>query len=123
VAKKKRLSPNKLAKEKGYFANLKKIVGYEPRKAEYEVAAIQPIVDRLDDSLEREAQLLAELATVRDSIAEDGTALSEKNDGAALQTAAQFGEDSPEVQSLGRTRKSERKTRRPANTGGTAPNA
>jgi len=110
MAKKARLSPNKLAKEKGYFANLKQIAGYDPRKPEYEVAAIQPVADRLDASLERESQLMAELAQVRDSIAEDSTTFVEKNDGAALQVAAQYGEDSVEYQSLGRTRKSERKT-------------
>ena len=89
---------------------MKKIVGYDPRKPEYEVAAIEPVVTRLDASLEREAQLLGELAEVRDLIAEDSTMLVEKNDGAALQTAAQFGEDSVEYQSLGRKRKSERRT-------------
>jgi hypothetical protein len=110
MAKNARLSPNKLAKEKGYFANLKLITDYDPRKAEYEVAAIQPVINRLENSLEREAQLLAELAEVRDLIAEDSTTFVEKNDGAALQVAAQYGEDSPEYQSLGRTRKSERRT-------------
>lgn len=110
MAKNKRLSPNQLAKEKEYFSNLKQITDYDPRKAEYEVAAIQPVVTRIDASLEREAQLIAELATVRDSIAADCTTLAEKNDGAALQIAAQYGEDSTQYQSLGRTRKSERAT-------------
>lgn len=110
MAKNARLSPNKLAKEKEQFAALKKIADYDPRKTEYEVAAIQPVVDRIDSKLEREAQLVAELAAVRDEIAADCTILCEKNDGAALQIAAQFGEDSTEWQSLGRTRKSERAT-------------
>lgn len=115
MAKNKRLSPNELAREKGYFANLKVIDGYDPRKADYKVTEIQPVVDRLDASLAREAQLLAELAELRDSIAADSTVFVEKNDGAAIQVAAQFGDDSAEFASLGRTRKSERKTpkRRP----------
>ena len=119
MAKKKRLSPNQLAREKGYFANLKKIADYDSRKPEYEVAAIEPVVNRLDANLEREAQLLAELAALRDRIADDSTLLVEKNDGAALQVAAQYGEDSLEYQSLGRTRKSERRTSSGRPTGST----
>lgn len=118
MARNKRLSPNQLAKEKGYFANLKNIQDYDPRKEEYKVNKIQPVVDRLDTSLAREAQLIEELASVRDSIAADCTSLVEKNDGSALQVAAQYGEDSMEYQSLGRTRKSERRSggRRSTNT-------
>lgn len=124
MAKNARLSPNKLAKEKENFASLKQITGYDPRKDEYKVANIQTVVDRLDASLEREAQLNAELDTLRDQIAADCTALSEKNDGAALQVAAQFGEDSNEYQSLGRKRKSERATgrRSKSTNGGSEPN-
>lgn len=110
MAKNKRLSPNDLAKEKGYFANLKKIEGYDPRNPAYTVEAIETVVERIDARLEREAQLLGELAEVRDFLAADCTTLVEKNDGAALQTAAQYGEDSTQYQSLGRKRKSERKT-------------
>lgn len=111
MANKKRLSPNKLAEEKSNFENLKAIEGYHSQKPEYEVAAIQAVADVLDAKLAREAVLLAELAELRDDIAENGTVLSEKNDGATIQVAAQFGEDSPQYQSLGRKRKSERRTR------------
>lgn len=123
MAKNTRLSPTKLAKEKTYFANLKNIQGYEPRREEYAVAVIQPIHDRLDASLGREANLQAELAEVRDLIAADSTALVEKNDGATLQVAAQFGEDSAEYQALGRTRKSERATGRRRTSGNNTPNS
>ena len=123
MAKNKRLSPNKLAKEKGYFTNLKNIAGYRSLKPEYEVAVIQVVEDELDDFLVEETQLLARLATVRDKIAERGTTFAEKNDGSVTQVAAQFGENSPEYQSLGRTRKSERSTnRKPKNSGGNTPN-
>lgn len=122
MAKKKRLSPNQLAKEKGYFTNLKNIADYRPQRDEYAVEAIQPIEDDLDALLEEETRLLARLAEVRDGIAEKGTAFAEKNDGAAIQAAALFGEDSPQYQSLGRTRKSERSTgRRPGSGGGNTP--
>lgn len=121
MAKNKRLSPNELAKEKGYFANLKKIQDYAPHRAEYKVEAIEPVEGECDNLRELEAQKVAELKAVRDQIAAADTRLVEKNDGAAVQVASQFGEDSAEYQSLGRTRKSERKTggRR---SGGNTPN-
>lgn len=115
----KRLSPNDLAKEKGYFTNLKNIAGYRSQNPKYDVAAIQAVEDALDAALDEETRILDQLARVRDVIAENSAALVEKNDGAVTQVAAQFGEDSPEYQSLGRTRKSERSTnRRPRNSGG-----
>lgn len=112
MTRRKRLSPNQLAEEKGYFSNLKNISAYRSLKPEYEVSAIQAVVDELDAAMTEEPQLMARLAAVRDIIAEKGYQLAEKNDGAVIQVAAQFGEDSPEYQSLGRKRKSERRTRR-----------
>lgn len=112
MARNRRLSPNKLAEEKTYFENLKAIEGYRSQKPEYEVAAIQIVVDELDDALAEEARLDARLAEVRDIIAERGTTFTEKNDGSVIQVAAQYGEDSPQYQSLGRKRKSERGSNR-----------
>ena len=122
MAKNKRLSPNQLAEEKGYFTNLKNITGYKSLKPEFEVAVIQADVDALDAALTEETQILARLAQVRDIIAEKGTSFVAKNDGAVTQTAAQFGEDSPEYQSLGRKRKSERGLTRKSKTSGNKPN-
>ena len=124
MAKNKRLSPNQFTEEKGYFTNLKNIPGYRSQKPTYETAAIQTVVDDLEASLAEETQLIARLTQVRDIIAEKGTMLVEKNDGAVIQVAAQFGDDSPEYQSLGRKRKSERATpRRRARSGnGNTPN-
>jgi hypothetical protein len=112
MAKNKRLSPNQLAQELGYFTNLKNIAGYRSQKPEYDVASIQADVDALNAALTEETQLLARIAQVRDIIAEKGTSIVQKNDGSVIQAAAQFGEDSPEYQSLGRKRKSERATTR-----------
>lgn len=123
MAKKKRLSPNRLAQEKGYFANLKAIADYKPQRDEYKVEAIQPIEDEGDRLRTLEAQKLTELADIRDLLAENDGKFEEKLDGAAVQVAAQYGEDSPEYQSMGRTRKSERNSgRRPRNSGGNTPN-
>ena len=122
MAKNKRLSPNQLAQELGYFTNLKNIAAYHSLKPEYEVASIQADVDALNAVLTEETRLLARLSQVRDIIAEKGTSIVQKNDGAAIQAAAQFGEDSPEYQSLGRKRKSERATTRKRRNGSNTSN-
>jgi hypothetical protein len=124
MARDKRLSPNRLAEEEGYFNNLKNIAIYKSLKPEYEVVAIQTVVDTIKSATVEETQLLARLAEVRDILAKNGTMLVEKNDGSVIQVAAQFGEDSPEYQSLGRKRKSERGTnrRRSSNGSSNSPN-
>lgn len=118
MARNRRLSPNKLAQEKGYFANLKAIAGYTPLRAEFKVAEIQPIADECDSLRVLEAQKQAELDEIKDRIAASDTALMAKLDGAAGQVGAQFGEDSAEYASLGRKRKSERRTGGRRSTGG-----
>ena len=117
MPKNRRLSPNQIAEEKRYFSNLKNITGYHSLKPDYEVTAIQTVVDELDAAIAEEPQLMARLAQFRDIIADKSCQLVEKNDGAVIQVAAQFGEDSPEYQSLGRKRKSERGIRRRTNGG------
>ena len=121
MAKKKRLPPNKLAEEKRYAANLRAIQNYTPLRAEYSKEAVTAVEDELDALLEEEAQKLAELDDLRDRIADKGASFVEKNDGSVIQVAAQFGEDSPEYQSLGRKRKSERATGRRRKSGSGAP--
>jgi ribosomal 50S subunit-associated protein YjgA (DUF615 family) len=125
MARDKRLSANRFAEEEGYFNNLKNISGYRPQNAAYEVAAIQTVIDTIRSATAEETTLLARLAEVRDVLARNGTLLVEKNDGAVIQVAAQFGEDSPEYQSLGRKRKSERGVtrRRRSGNGNNTPNS
>lgn len=119
MAQNKRLSPNQLAEIKSNFAGLKQIQGYAPIKDDYKVTAIQPVETALDNLLLQEAQLERQLADVRDQIAEKSTDLVRRMNGAVQQVIAQFGDDSPELQALGRKRKSERATRRPKSGGGT----
>lgn len=113
MAKNARLSPNRLAEVKASFAGLKGIAGYAPVKAEFAVAAIQPIETEIDDLTTQESKIAAQLADVRDRIAAAGTQFAQKMKGAAQQVIAQFGDDSAEIQSLGRKRTSERAARKP----------
>ena len=110
---KKRLSPNQLAEVKANFAGLKQISGYSPLNAEYKVGAIEAIETALDALLLQEAQVAANLADLRDQIAEKGTEFQQKIKGATQQVVAQFGDDSTEYQSLGRKRASDRAKGRP----------
>lgn len=61
MARDKRLSPNRLAEEEGYFNNLKNIAGYQPLKPEYEISAIQAVIDTIRTALAEESQFLARL--------------------------------------------------------------
>lgn len=118
MARRKRLSPNQLAELKRNFAGLKSITNYAPIKEEYKIAQIQPIEDELDSLLVEEAQMEAQLANLRDRIADKGGELVQKMNGAAQQVIAQFGDDSEELQAIGRVRKSDRATGRRTRTGG-----
>lgn len=113
MAQRKRLSPNQLAEVKASFEGLKSIAGYAPVKPEYKVSEIQPIEAAIDDLTKQEAQMLARLGDLRDQIADKGTAFAQKMKGAAQQVIAQFGDDSMEIQALGRKRTSERAARKP----------
>ena len=113
MAEKRRLSPNKLAELKASFAGLKSIAGYAPVKTEYSVASIQPVETAIDNLTTQEAQLAAQLADVRDQLADKGAQFTEKMKGAGQQVIGQFGDDSAELQALGRKRSSERKPPKP----------
>lgn len=121
MAKKKRLSPNQLAEVKSSFAGLKQIAGYTPLKEDFKVSAIQEIDTALDNLLTQESQILAQIADLRDKIADKGSEYVQRMNGASQQVIAQFGDDSPEIQSLGRKRKSDRAPRR-QKSGGNTPN-
>ena len=113
MAKKTRLSPNKLAEIKSSFAGLKTIADYKPVKTEFEVSAVQPVETAIDDLTLQEAQILAQLGDVRDQLADKGFEFTQKMKGAAQQVTAQYGDDSAEIQKLGRKRTSEKATRKP----------
>ncbi len=122
MAKKIRLSPSQLAEMKAEFQNLKTMDGYESHKPDFEVAAIQAVDTSIDALLAQEAQVKNQLASISDQIADKGREYIDKMNGAAQQVVAKFGDDSAEYQSLGRKRKSERRTRRPKSGGGDMPN-
>ena len=121
MAKNQRLSPNALAELKGEFTNLKNMADYAPFKDEHKVAAIQTVETALDSLIIEEAQAIAKLAALRDSIAESGTEFAQKMKGARQQVIAQFGEDSAEVQALGLKRASDRQTGQRKKTGSNPP--
>ncbi len=113
MARKIKLSPNKLAEVKSSFAGLKSISGYKSAKPEFEVSLIQAVETAVDDLTLQEAQLAAQLSDVRDQLADKGKEFTQKMKGAAQQVIAQYGDDSAEIQMLGRKRTSERATRQP----------
>lgn len=113
MARNKRLSPNKLAEAKASLAGLKTITSYKSVKPEFDIAQIEPVEAEIDALTAQESTLLVQLGDVRDQLAEKGTLFTQKLKGAAQQVIAQFGDDSPEIQSVGRKRTSERATPKP----------
>lgn len=113
MSKARKLTPNQLAEVKTSFAGLKGIDGYAPVNGDYAINKIAPVEAAIDNLMEQEAQLSAQLAGVRDEIAERGTEFVQKMKGAAQQVIAQFGDDSAEIQALGRKRASDRAARKP----------
>ena len=118
MAKNTRLTPNKLAEVKASFEGLKSIGNYTPVKAEFKVLEIEMVAAAIDDLTAQEAQLLAQLGDIRDQLADKGTQFTQKMKGAAQQVIAQFGDDSAEIQKLGRKRTSERAPRKTKKGGG-----
>ena len=113
MARKSRLSPNQLAELKASFAGLKTISGYAPVKAEFKVSEITLVETAIDTLTEQELRLLTQIADLRAQIADKGAQFQAKMKGAAQQVIAQYGDDSPEIQALGRKRLSDRATRKP----------
>lgn len=113
MAVRRRLSPNNLAEMKASFAGLKSIASYKPVKPDFAVDSIQRVETAIDDLTAQESQLAVQLAEVRDQLADRGTEFTQKMKGAAQQVIAQFGDDSMEIQALGRKRTSERAPNRP----------
>ena len=110
MPKKRRLSPNALAKLKDDFAGLRGITDYRSSKADFEVPAIQAVDTAYDSLLDEEAQTEAHLADIRNQIADKGTEYTLKMKGSRQQVVAQYGDDSPEYETVGGTRTSNRRT-------------
>ena len=122
MAKKRRLSPNALAKLKDDFAGLRGITDYRPTKSEYDVATIQTVDTTYDDLLDEEARAEAHLADVRNQIADNGTEYTLKMKGSRQQVIAQYGDDSPEFEAVGGKRTSNRRTGGRRGSGNNTPN-
>jgi ribosomal protein S16 len=110
MAKKKRLSPNQLAKLKRDFAGLKTITTYNPVKEEFKTEKVEIVDSRINNLLSLEAQKLAEIADIRSQLAETGTDYSQVMKGVRQQVVAQFSDDSPEYEAVGGIRVSDRKS-------------
>jgi hypothetical protein len=110
MAKKKRLSPNQLAKLKNDYAGLKTIQNYNPPKDEFKTTEVEKTDNKIDSLLELEAQKEAELSDLRNQIADTGTEYTQVMKGVRQQVVAQFGDDSPEYESVGGIRTSNRKS-------------
>ena len=110
MAQKKRLTPNQKAELKGDLAGLKTVSGYKSAKAEFNLAEVVTVDEQLDGVDEQISQAEAQLADLRNQAADLGASYTQKVKGMRQQIVAQFGDDSPEYETVGVKRTSNRKT-------------
>jgi hypothetical protein len=105
----KRANLDQIAEDRNSLAALAKIAGYAPHKPERSVAALKAQESAMDAKAVRVAELRAELAGAIDDYHAEATSFSHNVSEARDEVGLQFGRDSNEVQSVGRTKTSERK--------------
>lgn len=108
-----KLRPDVLAKDLEDFAALKDIPTYAPPNPAFTVAAIQANVDAMNAKAEQLAQVEALGKTVRDELVALQWTVHNSVDGGRDSVEAQYGNDSNELQAVGRKKKSEYKNRKP----------
>ena len=105
-----RVRPAQIQEDRDAFASLKNITAYAPANANFTVAKVQTAQDDLVQKREFEMQKEGEWDAARDEAVAAEWAFHNAVLGAKDQVKAQFGADSNELQSLGLTKKSERKS-------------
>ena len=106
----KRLAPGLLNEDKDAFAALQKVAGYTPADPQYAVAIGTTREGDMQTAQDDEAQKIADLKTSRDIAAAAEWKFHNFMLGAKKQVAAQFGDNSNELQALGLKKKSEYKS-------------
>ena len=109
MARKKRLTPNQRAELKDDLAGLKSISNYNPAKPEFRAEIVEGYDNELDELEIQIAQTEAHLSDLRNQAADKSVQLLKGMKGARQQVIAQFGDDSPEYESVGGTRTSNRR--------------
>jgi hypothetical protein len=105
----RRLSPAQIEADRASFAALQAIQGYAPANAAYSVTAITAAQGNLSSAQTTESQAEAAAASARDTAVAREWEFHDLMLGAKDQVVAQYGRNSNEVQSLGLTKKEERK--------------
>jgi hypothetical protein len=94
------------------FAALKAIADYSPNNEDYDVAALENVFTKLKSAQEAEVVAAAALATAHDNRVAAEWEFHNRMLMVKSQVAGQYGDDSNELQSLGRKKKSEYKARK-----------
>ena len=111
-----RIKPAVLTADTDTVTNLEDIADYAPANAAYTLAKAKAAVVAYNTASSAETRAAAALKTARDNAVAAEQALHTMALGVRDQVVAQYGSSSNEVQSIGRKKKSERKTptRKPA---------
>jgi len=109
----KRVKPAVLADDVAALNALRTITSYAPSNPNHSITAITQAINDMNAAQAAEDQAAAAVAAARDQAAAKEWAFHNLVLGVKDQVKAQYGKDSPEVQSLGLKRASEYKSRKP----------
>ena len=109
----RRLSPSILAEDEDVYARLQNIPDYAPSNQAHTAARLQTAIEEVRVAREAEARAQAALEVARDYAVEKEWILHEVAIGVKDQVSAQYGKNSPQVQTIGRKRVDEYKKRGP----------
>src|SRR4051812_40518124 len=107
----RKIKPSVLAKDLEDFAALKEIADYAPPNPNFKVSAIEADNTAMKAKAEALAQAEALVKTRRDELVAAQWKFHNSVEGGRDSCEAQYGEDSNEVQAVGRKKKSEYKSR------------
>jgi hypothetical protein len=105
----RRLKPAQIEADRASFAALQAMTGYAPANTDYALAAITTAQGSLSSAQTTESQAEAAAAAARDTAVAREWEFHNLMLGAKDQVVAQYGRNSNQVQSIGLTKKEERK--------------
>ena len=104
-----RMRPKDIKADRDALNALRDLADYAPLNPAYNVAALTTLEQALEQALLNEQRIEKALKAAQDSVKAAGWALHEGLLGAKIQVAAQYGDDSDAIQSLGLKKKSKRR--------------
>ena len=104
-----RIRPETIKADRDALNALQDLHDYAPLNPAYSVAALTALNQTLEQALQNEHRIEKALKAAQDAVKAAGWTLHDAMLGAKIQVAAQYGDDSDAIQSLGLKKKSKRR--------------